>query len=108
MLKQLGATVVQATDGSQAIDRCHSQLFSLILMDLQMPVCDGLTATKAIRGGGGLNATTPIVALTANVGDEERSGAQTVGMDGFLTKPYSREQIAEIVAKYVATSPVTV
>jgi CheY-like chemotaxis protein len=101
ILKQIGAKVVQATDGSQAIARCEEQPFSLILMDLQMPICDGLTATKAIREGGELNCTTPIVALTANVGDEERTAATAVGMQGFLTKPYSRDQIRETVAKYV-------
>jgi PleD family two-component response regulator len=51
ILRQLGAKVVQAADGDQAIEISTQQPFALILMDLQMPICDGITATKAIRVG---------------------------------------------------------
>jgi CheY-like chemotaxis protein len=52
------------------------------------------------HAGNGPNAGTPIVALTANVGDDERTHAFEAGMDGFLTKPYSRDQIRETLARY--------
>jgi CheY-like chemotaxis protein len=59
-----------------------------------------LTRADTPPAGNGPNAGTPIVALTANVGGEERAHAFEAGMDGFLTKPYSRDQIRETLARY--------
>lgn len=105
MLRQLGVDIVQAIHGNEAIERCQEQQFALILMDLQMPICDGFTATKAIRRGNKLNNSTPILALTANVGSEEQTRAFAVGMDGFLSKPYSRKQLGETLSRYMKTGP---
>jgi PAS domain S-box-containing protein len=83
-----GASVVTATDGQQALERLHAAPadFDVVLMDIQMPVMDGLTATREIRRNTHL-CRLPIVALTAGVLPEERAAAEQAGMDDFLTKP---------------------
>ena len=63
------------------------ECFDVILMDYQMPVLSGLDATKAIRKGRGVNAATPIIALTANAFEEQRAEWLAAGADAFLTKP---------------------
>jgi CheY-like chemotaxis protein len=72
--------------------------FDLILMDVQMPVMDGLTATKTLREQG---IDLPIVALTAHDIPEERNKCHAAGYTGFLTKPISRDTLLSAVAKMI-------
>ena len=71
--------------------------FDLILMDLQMPVMDGLKATKYIRK---TNTSTPIVALTANVQAEDRDRCEAVGMNAFLSKPLSKRELISVLVEH--------
>ena len=89
MLHQIDPDIelVEAANGEEAIQKACSESFDLILMDVQMPVCDGLEATKHLREQGN---TTPIFALSAGVVTEERSRCISYGMDGFIPKPVQK------------------
>ncbi|MCA9166606.1 MAG: response regulator [Planctomycetales bacterium] len=102
LLKKWGHHVTIANNGQEAVDLVSSQAepFHLVLMDVQMPVMDGLEATRQIRrmeAAGGRHL--PILAMTAHVktGDEQR--CLEAGMDGYLSKPIRREQLQEAIAQ---------
>ncbi|MBI5520897.1 MAG: PAS domain S-box protein [Desulfovibrio sp.] len=101
MLKRDGHQVTTARDGSQALDRLAEADFDLVLMDVQMPVLDGVEATKAIRASKelGAKARVPIVAMTAYamVGDRERLLA--AGMDGYVSKPVDLAELRRTLAR---------
>ncbi|MFM8443254.1 MAG: ATP-binding protein [Methylococcus sp.] len=94
-----GATVSLAADGLQALQRLRSQpgQFDVVLMDIQMPVMDGLTATREIRQDPGLSGL-PVIALTAGVLAEERQAALEAGVDDFLAKPLDLQQMNALLA----------
>lgn len=96
--KQLDWTSQSVSDGQQAIDLLTSIEFDLILMDCQMPVMDGYEATRIIRNTNSpvLRHDVPIIAITANISDENRDKCLKVGMDDFIPKPINREKIRTI------------
>lgn len=99
MLERRGHKVTITNHGKEAILKllqCH-ELFDLVLMDISMPILDGLEATKQIRK---LNINTPIVALTANVMLDDQFLYHQVGMNGFLAKPIQPEELDLILSKY--------
>jgi PAS domain S-box-containing protein len=87
MLETLGVAIDEACDGAEALERASAARYDVILMDVQMPRVDGLEATRRLRSGGGPNARTPIVALTANAFVEDVERCRAAGMDGHLAKP---------------------
>ncbi len=86
LLEGLGLTVDIAGNGALALGMVAQRRYDLILMDIQMPVMDGLTATRAIRGMHGA-AAIPIIALTANAMPDDREASLAAGMDDHLVKP---------------------
>jgi len=86
-LAPLGAAVTFVTNGREAVEACAVQPFDVILMDVQMPVLDGMEATRRIRAGDGPNAGTPILALTADALDSQREACARAGMNGHVAKP---------------------
>jgi signal transduction histidine kinase len=88
MLKKMGHTVVTADNGQLALDALESEHFDLVLMDMQMPVMDGIRATRIARDRG---VKTPIIAMTANAMNEDKELCYVVGMDGFVSKPVRME-----------------
>lgn len=103
MLGALGCRCVAVDNGKAAVDAHITQPFDVILMDIQMPVMDGLEATRLIREQEKHHPThrrTRIIALTANALDSDRSACMKAGMDDFLTKPIRREVLAQALAKY--------
>ena len=106
MLERLGQRVTIAVDGGEAIAAVrHAQPgddpFDLVLMDVQMPVCDGYAATRAIRAGGYGAAALPIVALTANAYREDIAEALAAGMQGHLAKPLDFAALSAVLAKWL-------
>lgn len=97
-LDRLGQDVVIAANGAEAVSMAASSRFDVILMDMQMPVMDGIQATIEIRKGGGLNAETPIVAMTANASDDDRQQCRQAGMQGFESKPISLDRLRAVLA----------
>ncbi len=90
MLEQAGATIEVAGDGQPALDACAARRFDTILMDVQMPVLDGLEATRRLREAEGPNRATRIIGLTAGAGVEFERRCLGAGMDDYLTKPIQR------------------
>lgn len=100
-LERLGVQVQVVTDGQQAVEAFQSQHFDLVLMDIQMPVMNGLEATRQIRL---LDRQIPVVALTAAVLPEDRLKALEAGMNEVLAKPFSRNELMQVVSRWVGTS----
>lgn len=94
MLARLGLNPDVCTDGHEAVERASRQNYDLILMDVQMPKMDGLEATHRIRALQRTAAPARIVALTASTMEEMRQACQTAGMDAFLSKPFTLEELA--------------
>jgi len=98
-LEALGMSVIEATDGAQALQAMQARRVDLVLMDCHMPNLDGYAATRLWRQREsqlGL-ARTPIIALTANAFDDDIRHTREAGMDAHLAKPYTRKQIKEKV-----------
>lgn len=97
LLGQFDCEVSQAEDGAQAVAMAHAQPYDLILMDLQMPVMDGMTASRKIRAESGPNQATPISALTAGDFDEDPQAREAAGMTDFLSKPIQASQLERVL-----------
>jgi len=99
MLRLLDRTADVVVNGLQAVDTLHRRRYDIVLMDIQMPVMDGLTATRRIRAELAPDQQPYIIALTANAmaGDEQR--CLDAGMDAYLSKPFSKEQLGSALAK---------
>ena len=104
MLESLGCSTEAVDNGRLAIDAMNDTSFDAVLMDCQMPVMDGLTATAEIRrrelGSGGPRV--PIIALTANAMEGDRERCLAAGMDDFLSKPFTRQQLAGLLERWLA------
>jgi len=95
LLEQKGCVVRVARTGREALDLLRAEPFDCVLMDMQMPEMDGLTATRRIRAEG-LQNNIPIIAMTANAMDEDQQACRDAGMNDFVGKPF---QIDELFAK---------
>ncbi|RJG02873.1 ATP-binding protein [Noviherbaspirillum sedimenti] len=97
-----GASVTLAADGQQAVQllKTRPEGFDAVLMDVQMPVMDGLTATRLIRGELGLTDL-PVIAFTAGVRDEQQAAARAAGANDVLPKPMDLEHMAVLLLKWV-------
>jgi signal transduction histidine kinase/DNA-binding response OmpR family regulator/HPt (histidine-containing phosphotransfer) domain-containing protein len=103
ILGKLGMRVDIVTSGLQAIAALASTPYDLVLMDVQMPEMDGLTATRRIRGASStaLNPIIPIIAMTAHASGADRGRCLDAGMNDFISKPTSPETLRAIIAKWL-------
>ncbi len=99
MLENLGASMETADDGAQGVEAVERGAFDLIFMDMQMPVMDGLEATRRIRTLPAPIGQTPILAMTANVMSHQVAQYRAAGMDGVVAKPLSPAAIIAEIAK---------
>ncbi|MBK8325490.1 MAG: response regulator [Betaproteobacteria bacterium] len=95
MLEKRGCRVSVAHDGEEALAACESRTFDAVLMDMQMPVMDGLEATRRLREREAAlrHARTPVLAMTANAMEEDREACLAAGMDDFLAKPIRPDEL---------------
>jgi CheY-like chemotaxis protein/HPt (histidine-containing phosphotransfer) domain-containing protein len=101
MARSLDCDVHLAENGAQAVEIVSQARYDAILMDCHMPRMDGFAATRAIRSGERGGARTPIVALTANVMEGDREACLEAGMDDYLPKPFDREQLRTVLARWL-------
>jgi two-component system sensor histidine kinase/response regulator len=102
MVERPGIKVEVVEHGERALERALSASFDLILMDMQMPVMDGVEATRALRS---LSNYTPVVALTANAMQVHRQEFEEAGCNGFLSKPIDREALERTLEEYLQSGP---
>ena len=100
MLEPLGHTFVEASNGVEAVEACLREPFDLILMDLQMPGMDGVSAAKAIRASSSANKLTAIIALSANVLPDHLAACEAAGMDDHIGKPIQPMRLLTKVAEW--------
>ena len=105
MLVDLGHTVRVVDDGQQAVQALSEESFDLVLMDIQMPVMDGLAATQAIRQQGAPSDGLPIVGCSAFASDQDRQNALDAGMTDYLSKPIRRTDFQLLLARLSAANP---
>jgi len=101
-LESAGATVCSANNGEEALDLLRKGEFDCVLMDAQMPVMDGLEATRMIRADAILRHL-PVIAMTANASGEERDRCLAAGMDDFISKPFKPANLYTTLAQWVRT-----
>jgi CheY-like chemotaxis protein len=102
LLARLGANVEEAEDGLLGLEAARGGAYDLILMDIQMPLMDGVEATRAIRGLPTEASRVPIIALTANVMVHQRAEYLAAGTNGVVGKPISPAQLLSEIARVVA------
>jgi CheY-like chemotaxis protein len=100
LLTRAGCVVVTAQDGQEAVTAAAASAFDLILLDIRMPRLDGFEAAARIRAEQGPSSSAPIVALTADAGEEERVRAFQAGMDDFITKPIDAGRLLAVAARF--------
>ena len=88
----------RAKNGQEAVEMVDKNQYDIVLMDIKMPIMDGLEATKAIKEK---HPDLPILALTANAFDSDRQLAMDAGCNDFLSKPVSSEECIETIKRYI-------
>jgi PAS domain S-box-containing protein len=101
LLEQAGCVVEIAGNGAVALERVQETRYDMVLMDLQMPVMDGISATRAIRKLPSL-AELPIIAMTANVLETDRQRCLAIGMVDFVAKPFEPEALFATLARWTS------
>lgn len=105
MLKKLNIPSKVVANGLEAVEVCEREHFDLILMDCQMPIMDGLEATRKIRSESAKNQYTPIIAVTANVLDIDERVCKTAGMNEYFKKPVKLSNIRAVIDSYLNKKP---
>ncbi|MEX2961426.1 response regulator [Microbulbifer sp. TYP-18] len=100
LLRTQGIEPVVAASGEEAIDLCHQQTFDLIFMDIQMPGMNGIEATSRIRKRE-TSGRTPIIALTAHAGSEEKARLLSAGLDDYMSKPVTEAQLTHTIKRWM-------
>jgi len=98
-LSQYGAEITEAVNGIEGVEALRNDVYDLVLMDMQMPLMDGLEATKIIRNEVG--SVVPIIALTANAIKGESEKCFMAGMNDFITKPFEEQKLIATIAKWL-------
>lgn len=102
VLKKYGCQIIMASNGEEALEILASKEFDIILMDVQMPIMDGIEATKIIREK--RNLSIPIIGLSANALREEVNICKGAGMNDYLVKPYTEKQLLDVMLSNIQES----
>ena len=110
LLKKRGHEIATAENGQEAVNCFLKSTFDVILMDLEMPVMNGIEAAQQIRAKEKASSIdtpsyTPIIAMTAHDEENEKTACQVVGMDGFITKPIDIKTINQTIQEIIKNSP---
>ncbi len=100
MFKKLGIAIDIANDGKEAFDLAQETNYDIIFLDIQMPTMDGYTATKKIKMESLKNASTPIIAMTANAMQGDKEKCLEEGMDDYLSKPIQKDKLYNMVIRW--------
>ncbi len=100
MLKSMGLSVTLAVDGEQALEKLRNETFDAVLMDVQMPVLDGLEATRRLRRMAGLD-TIPVIAVTAHAMVQDRQRCLDAGMNDYMSKPINSSELKRLLVKWI-------
>ncbi len=103
LLQVSGYTTIEATDGEQGVELVKEWKPDLILMDIMMPKMDGYTACQAIKTDKA-TAGTPVVMLTAMGYELNKELAKRMGADGYITKPFSRQELLDVISQFLPPS----
>jgi CheY-like chemotaxis protein len=104
ILEKGGHRVDVAGNGIEAVDAVYKRPYDVVLMDIQMPEMDGLTASRRIRSIGGPQAAVPIIALTANAMHGVREQVVAAGMNDYVTKPINRAELIATIGRYTGAA----
>lgn len=99
-LKAAGYQIVEAADGKEGLEHAKKQVFDLVLTDQNMPVMDGLTLIRALRGLEGYQKV-PILMLTTEAGEEMKAKGRAAGANGWMVKPFDPRRLLEVVKKVI-------
>jgi CheY-like chemotaxis protein len=104
MLGKLNLQPDTASNGEEALQAMKAQRYDLVLMDCEMPILDGFSATQQLRAWevGNQRTRTPVVALTAHILAEHKERARQAGMDGHMAKPVELSQLRDLIEHWVA------
>lgn len=97
IIDKLGHEVESVALGQDALKKCLDTKYDTILLDIQLPDIDGVAIAKTIRGEGGPNSTTRIIAVTAHATPEDRRIFEQAGIDNFIAKPFKRDELAKVI-----------
>jgi len=97
-LQQAGYTVLEAEDGNDALNKLKSTNIDLLITDLNMPNCDGISLIKQLRAQTGYRFL-PIIFLTTESADDKKAQAKASGATGWITKPFKQEQLLAVIKK---------
>ncbi len=101
LLEQAGHKVVEAENGEEAIEKNNAQRFDVVLMDIHMPVMDGVLATQAIRGSDSAAREVPIIGVTASVMSDEKERYLAAGMNAVVAKPIVMNKLMKVIQDFV-------
>jgi PAS domain S-box-containing protein len=102
ILQNYGAEITEAFNGAEAVEKIKETNFDLVLMDVQMPVMDGIEATRIIRDT--ISKTLPVIALTAFAINGDNQKCMAAGMNDYLSKPFEESQLLNIISKWLGKS----
>jgi chemosensory pili system protein ChpA (sensor histidine kinase/response regulator) len=103
LLKREGYRVALAIDGLQALERLQEEIPAVVLSDIEMPRMDGFDLARNIRGDERLRAL-PIIMITSRIAEKHREHARELGVDHYLGKPYSEDELMALVRSYCDTA----
>lgn len=105
IIRMWGNTVVEAENGQEALERLKTEKIDFVLMDVRMPVMDGVEATRRIRNGEAGDPAIPIIAMAANALKGDRDKLLNAGMTDYIAKPVDIEELDRVLERVMGKHP---